>query len=416
MKIPPVDHIAGVAGWLFVASLASAVTLHESGRRLEAADGSSGTDAAAEPAKSGAAGTGAAQRGTADTTSTRIELTSGAEVSGDVLKRTDAFVYVDLGFTVLAVPQKDIARIVQSAPPSGPPSGERPRDADSTGHPVSEAPPAGRNPDPSAEPKESSGGAGSPNGPGKRESIYFTRDDLPAGPVDEKAREVAEGVVKILCAGGQGVPAKSGSGFVIDEKEGYIVTNYHVIEREQHVSIIVYSRTETGLERVRKDAIRIVAFNPYFDLALLKLEDFEGVNLRKVYIGDYESVQLGDPVFAIGSPLGLERSVSQGIVSNRNRASGGLVFIQTTAAINPGNSGGALFNRRGEVIGVTNMKIQGFGVESVGFAIPAHHLKDFLRHYQAFAYDKDNPNSGIRYLQPPRKPKRKLSRPAPVSE
>ncbi|HLU47959.1 MAG TPA: trypsin-like peptidase domain-containing protein, partial [Planctomycetota bacterium] len=108
-----------------------------------------------------------------------------------------------------------------------------------------------------------------------------------------------------------------------------------------------------------------------------------------------------DSVFAIGSPLGLERTVSQGIVSNRNRAVDGLLYIQTTAAINPGNSGGALFNDKGEVVGVTNMKI--LGGESIGFAIPVHHLKDFLRNYQAFAYDKDNPNTGIRYLEPPRK-------------
>lgn len=215
------------------------------------------------------------------------------------------------------------------------------------------------------------------------------------GPIDEKAREVAESVVKVQCL------AKSGSGFVIDADSGYVVTNYHVIEGEADISVVLYNRTAKGLEKVKKDEVRIVAFNPYFDLALLKIENLDGVKLEHAYLGRYEDVRLGDPVFAVGSPLGLERTVSQGIVSNRNRAMGGLIYIQTTAAINPGNSGGALFNDRGEVIGVTNMKI--LGGESLGFAIPVHHLKDFLRNYQAFAYDKDNPNTGIRYLEPPPK-------------
>jgi len=89
-------------------------------------------------------------------------------------------------------------------------------------------------------------------------------------------------------------------------------------------------------------------------------------------------------------------------VSSRTRESDGLLFIQTTAQINPGNSGGPLFNARGAVIGVTNMKIM-FG-EGLGFAIPGRYVRDFLRHRAAFAFDKDNPNTGYRYLQPPARP------------
>jgi len=104
-------------------------------------------------------------------------------------------------------------------------------------------------------------------------------------------------------------------------------------------------------------------------------------------------------VFAIGSPLGLERTVTEGILSTKTRQMGGALYLQTTAQINPGNSGGPLFNLRGEVIGVTNMKLT-FG-EGLGFAIPGDELKYFLNHRDAFAYDNDNPSNPFRYLEPP---------------
>ena len=98
--------------------------------------------------------------------------------------------------------------------------------------------------------------------------------------------------------------------------------------------------------------------------------------------------------------MGLERSVSQGIISTKNRNFEGVVYIQTTAEINPGNSGGPLFNSRGEVIGVTNMKL--LGAEGLGFAIPIAYVKHFLRNRDAFAFDQNNPNTGYRYLEAPR--------------
>ena len=110
----------------------------------------------------------------------------------------------------------------------------------------------------------------------------------------------------------------------------------------------------------------------------------------------------GQPVFAIGAPLGLERSVSQGIISLKNRLENGRMYIQTTTQINPGNSGGPLFNLRGEVVGVNNMKIVAAGAEGLGFAIPGAVLKAFLKNRDAFAYDPANPNAGFRYNKPPR--------------
>ena len=85
---------------------------------------------------------------------------------------------------------------------------------------------------------------------------------------------------------------------------------------------------------------------------------------------------MGETVFAIGSPLGLERTVTEGILSTKTREVGGLLYLQTTAQINPGNSGGPLFNLSGEVIGVTNMKVT--SGEGLGFAIPVESVKFFL--------------------------------------
>jgi serine protease Do len=90
--------------------------------------------------------------------------------------------------------------------------------------------------------------------------------------------------------------------------------------------------------------------------------------------------------------------VTDGVISTMDRAFQGLLYIQTNAAINPGNSGGPLFNLAGEVIGVTNMGYIFFG--GLGFAIPIDYVKHFIDNRDAFAYDKDNPNTGYRYIQP----------------
>lgn len=304
-----------------------------------------------------AAGTGAA---TADDSSKagweKIVLRGGNTLQGKIIKKTDTDIFLDVGYTILRIPRASIniiTTVVESKDPGG---GNKPAL--------------------------------------KADSIFFT-SRLDAGTIEEKAREVAEAVVQVLCL------SKSGSGFIINRKEGYVVTNYHVIEQERDISLMIYVKEKKGLRKERVSDVRIVAFNPFFDLALLKIENPEKIPLRETYLGDYTRVKIGDPVFAIGNPLGLDRTVSDGIVSNRSRALGGKLSIQTTAAINPGNSGGPLFNNRGEVIGVTSSKIM--GGESLGFAIPIHYVKDFLRNREAFAFDKDNPNTGFRYLKPPPK-------------
>jgi serine protease Do len=188
-----------------------------------------------------------------------------------------------------------------------------------------------------------------------------------------------------------------GSGFFINE-QGYLITNYHVIENETKVEVTLFQKQKNGFEKKQFKQVKIIAINPFVDLALLKVEDLEGSSIKFAYFGDINRIRIGEKVFAIGNPLGLERTVTDGVISTKNRAFEGLVYIQTNADINPGNSGGPLFNLAGEVVGVTNMGYIFYG--GLGFAIPIDYVKHFIENREAFAYDKDNPNSGFRYIQP----------------
>jgi serine protease Do len=168
--------------------------------------------------------------------------------------------------------------------------------------------------------------------------------------------------------------------------------------------VTIHVKRDKEFQTVKKEKVKIVALNPYLDLALLKIEEGSDPPLKKVFLGDSDQVRAGDMSFAIGSPFGFSRTVTQGIVSLKNREREGKVYLQTTAPVNPGNSGGPLFNDRGEVVGVVTWKIAIVG-EGLGFAIPVNAVKDFLRNRDAFAYDKDNPNTGVRYFDPPKKPR-----------
>ncbi len=211
---------------------------------------------------------------------------------------------------------------------------------------------------------------------------------------------VAEAVVKVS------TPGSMGSGFFINE-QGYLITNYHVIEKETKLEVTVFQKQKNGFEKKKFKNVKIVAINPFVDLALLKVEDLKDTSIKFAYLGNINHIRVGEKVFAIGNPLGLERTVTDGVISTKNRAFEGLVYIQTNADINPGNSGGPLFNLAGEVIGVTNMGYIFYG--GLGFAIPVDYVKHFIENREAFAYDKDNPNSGFRYIQPDAR--RKKSRP-----
>ncbi|MDJ0668657.1 MAG: DegQ family serine endoprotease [Desulfobacterales bacterium] len=152
-----------------------------------------------------------------------------------------------------------------------------------------------------------------------------------------------------------------GSGFLIDD-QGYIVTNNHVVEDADQIKVRLYDETEYDAKIVGRD--------PKTDIALIKIEN-NGDDLKPLKLGNSDALPVGSWVMAIGSPFGLEQTVTAGIVSAKGRIIGSGPyddFIQTDASINPGNSGGPLLNLKGEVVGI-NTAIVASG-QGIGFAIP----------------------------------------------
>ena len=176
--------------------------------------------------------------------------------------------------------------------------------------------------------------------------------------------------------GFQTTSAASGSGFILTG-DGYVLTNYHVIESSSSISVTLYDGKSY-------DAT-LIGYDESSDIAVLKI-DAEG--LTPVVLGDSDNLNVGDSVVAIGNPLGeLTFSLTSGAVSALNREitlsnSVTMNLIQTDCAINSGNSGGALFNLYGEVIGITNAKYSGSGsgasIDNIGFAIPINHVRGIV--------------------------------------
>jgi serine protease Do len=160
--------------------------------------------------------------------------------------------------------------------------------------------------------------------------------------------------------------------------------------------------------------VRIVALQPLRDLALLQCDPAEagGRLPEPVMINDRDDLRVGDMVFAIGNPLGMERSVTQGIVSSTTRTIDQMRLIQTDAAINPGNSGGPIFNGRGEVVAVACAGAAVF--DGLAFGIPACDLVDFLVHRDSYLYDESQPQNGVTYLPPPYRPADPAAASAPL--
>ncbi len=159
-----------------------------------------------------------------------------------------------------------------------------------------------------------------------------------------------------------------GSGFIID-KEGFIVTNNHVVEGADQIKVRLANEKEYEATVVGRD--------PKTDLALIKIEGAK--DLVPLPVGDSDAQEVGTWVVAIGSPFGLEQTVTAGIVSAKGRIIGSGPyddFVQTDASINPGNSGGPLINMNGEVIGI-NTAIVASG-QGIGFAIPINMAKDII--------------------------------------
>ena len=284
-----------------------------------------------------------------------MELNGGSELRGViVLERPDVY-YVDLGFDIISVPKEAVVGLTEVSADGS----EVVLDTTS-------------------------------------KMLYRMSEEGGDQPIREWIGRLGEAVALVQ------TPTGLGSGFVING-DGYIVTNDHVIAGEHRISVTIFKDGDRELSKVTYDDVRIVATSSELDLALLKVEPasddpFHSVALAAASSGVFE----GQTVFAIGSPLGLDRTVSEGIISVANRVISGRLYLQTTTQINPGNSGGPLFNLRGEVVGVNNMKIAAVGAEGLGFSISADVVKSFLDNRDAYAFDPRNPNTGFRYLSPPK--------------
>src|SRR5580700_2528860 len=195
---------------------------------------------------------------------TELRLKNGAEIKGDILSEKADHLIVDLGFTVVTVPRDEIDHVVDEKAPAA-------------------------------------------SAAGSISDIYFSNPGQPSLTVKENVERCGDAVVEVR------TPIGLGSGFII-HPSGYVLTNEHVISGEYQISITQFRRGQTELERVQFNKVRIVAFDSRLDLALLKIEDAGHTVFPVVPFGDSDTLTEGQTVFNIGSPLGLDRSVSQGII------------------------------------------------------------------------------------------------------
>lgn len=182
-----------------------------------------------------------------------------------------------------------------------------------------------------------------------------------------------------------------GSGIIISE-DGYILTNNHIVNSSSNSSYYEVGKANKVTVYLYNDETaydaEIIGTDEQTDLAVIKIDK---TGLQAAELGDSDSVQVGEFSMAIGNPLGMQSSVTAGMISAVNREvtdSDGKTYtlIQTDAAINSGNSGGALVNSKGQVIGVNTLKLSGTGIEGMGFAIPINSTKDIYE--QLIQYNK----------------------------
>ncbi len=291
----------------------------------------------------------------------RILLKSGAALDADILRRRpDGGLVVDLGSQTLTLSAAEVQRVEAVA-------------KEGHGKPATTA-----------------------------ENTLYTRTQEGSRPEPMLTAALAErfGDSIIMVR----TPRGLGSGFFIS-KAGYVITNYHVVEQETSISIEVHTHSANGGQRKHElKKVRLVALNPLRDLALLQVDLEEtkalGYDPTPLPLAGVNDLSKGDPVVAIGNPIGLERSVTQGIISSVNRNMDNLRMLQTDAAINPGNSGGPMLNARGEVIGITCAGASQF--QGLAFGIPVEDLIQFLDHHETFLYDQTQPQNGATYLEPPK--------------
>lgn len=231
----------------------------------------------------------------------------------------------------------------------------------------------------------------SPAAQASRSATPQTLDALSTA-FEELSRRVSPSVVQVVVTGygtvGEGAPSADallglrrtgGSGVILDPN-GYIVTNSHVIQGARRVQVLLPNATGRGASIVRPRGVAvdatIVGIDSETDLAVLRVPE---TNLPALTLADSDNLRQGQIVFAFGSPLGLENSVSMGVVSAVGRQlelDDPMVYVQTDAPINPGNSGGPLVDTAGRVVGINTLILsQGGGNEGIGFAAPSNIVK-----------------------------------------
>lgn len=187
-----------------------------------------------------------------------------------------------------------------------------------------------------------------------------------------------------------GTASAEGSGIIISE-DGYILTNNHIINSTSNSSFYEISKANKVIVSLYNDETEyeatIIGTDEQTDLAVIKIDKS---GLTSATLGDSDAIQVGEFAMAIGNPLGMQSSVSSGMISavNRKVTSDNKTYtlIQTDTAINSGNSGGALVNSKGEVIGINTLKMSGSGIEGMGFAIPINSAKPIAE--QLIEYNK----------------------------
>jgi serine protease Do len=280
-----------------------------------------------------------------------VALKGGVQIQAPLLKDSDDAVVLDLGFDVLRIPRSEVLGIHENRQ------------------------------------------AVEGTVPGDTNRLYSAQSPKRIN-TEEAARLYAPAVVLVKTAAGLG------SGFFVNSK-GYLITNFHVIAGEKHISVTQFLQEGKIMRRVLHRDVEIIATAPFHDLAVLRIKNFD-TKITSVIFAPEEEMNIGETVFAIGNPLGLERTVTEGVLSQTHRNFGGILYLQVDAPVNPGNSGGPLFNARGQVVGIINMGVP--TMEGLNFAIPAWHAKYILDHIDAFAFDATNPESGFVYPDPPRRP------------
>ncbi len=193
-------------------------------------------------------------------------------------------------------------------------------------------------------------------------SIDQQMDDLKNSVSEDFSKIVENSINSVVTVK---TDAGQGTGFIIT-KDGFIVTNAHVLSGGKTVKVITSEQKEVKTS--------FIGYDSDFDLALLKITG----EYSPLKLADSDNVQIGERVIAIGNPLGLQFSVTQGIVSGIHRKGPNNleVYIQTDAALNPGNSGGPLINSNGKVIGINNFKSG--SAESLGFALESNYIKEVI--------------------------------------